>query len=143
MEAHAHVLVQATGASEQTHAAWRAVEATLNDDIMLRHGSPKTLQAYAGWMRTFRGFLLHPHPAEVTGAEAQRCVADRAVRRPVSASAPHQACNALRLLFRQVFTQALGDLSETPRAQRRQSIPTVLSRQEVERRLAEVHEPYP
>jgi hypothetical protein len=141
MEAHAHVLVQATGASEQTHAAWRAVEATLNDDIMLRHGSPKTLQAYAGWMRTFRGFLLHPHPAEVTGAEATRCVADLAVRRQVSASAPHQACHARLLLFRQVFTQALGDLSETPRAKRRTYLPPVRSRQEVERLVAEVPEP--
>jgi site-specific recombinase XerD len=141
MEAPAPVLVQAAGASEQTHAAWRAVEATLTDDIMLRHYSPKTLHAYAGWRRTFRGFLVNPNPAEVTGAEAQRGLADLAVRRQVSASAPHQAFHALRLLFRQVFTQALGDLSETPRATRRQSIPRVLSRQEVERLLAELHEP--
>jgi len=45
MEAHAPVLVQAHGASEQTNAAWRAVEAKLTDEIMLRHYSPKTLQA--------------------------------------------------------------------------------------------------
>jgi len=87
------------------------VEATLTDEIMLRHDSPKTLQAYAGWMRTFRGFLLNTHPAEVTGAEAQRCLADLAVRRQVSASVPHQAFHALRLLFRHVFTKELGDLS--------------------------------
>jgi hypothetical protein len=120
MEAHAHVLVQATGASEQTHAAWPAVEATVNDDIMRRHDSPKTLHAYAGWMRTFRGLMGNTHPAEVTGAEAQRCLADLAVRRQVSASAQHQACHARLVLFRQVFTQALGDLSETPRAKRSQ-----------------------
>jgi hypothetical protein len=45
MEAHAHVLVQAHGASEQTHAAWRAVEATVHDAIRLRHDAPKTLHA--------------------------------------------------------------------------------------------------
>ena len=45
MEEQAHVLVQANGASEQTHAAWRAVEAQLKDEIMLRHYSPKTLHA--------------------------------------------------------------------------------------------------
>jgi hypothetical protein len=56
--------------------------------------------------------------------------------------AQHQAFNALLLLFRHVFTKALGDLSETPRAKRRKSIPTVLSRQEVERLLAALHEPY-
>ena len=45
LEAQAHVLVQAHGAREQTNAAWGAVEATLTDEIMLRHYSPKTLHA--------------------------------------------------------------------------------------------------
>ena len=76
MEEHAHVLVQANGAREQTNAAWREVEAKLKDEILLRHYSPKTLQAYAGWMRKFRGFMLNTHPAEVTGAEAKRLLAD-------------------------------------------------------------------
>jgi hypothetical protein len=44
-EAGAPVLVQANRASEQTNAAWRAAEAKLKDEIMLRHYSPKTLQA--------------------------------------------------------------------------------------------------
>jgi integrase len=81
-------------------------------------------------------------PAALTGAEATRFWAARAGRRPVSAAAPHQAFNALRCLCRQVLTTALGDLSDTPRAKRRTSIPTVRSRQEAERRLAALHEPY-
>jgi integrase len=80
-------------------------------------------------------------PAALTGAEAKRLLADLAGRRPVSAAAPHQAFNALRCLFRHVLTTALGDLSDTPRATRRKSIPTVRSRQEVERLLAARHEP--
>jgi integron integrase len=143
MEEHAPVLVQADGASEQTHAAWREVDAQVTDEIMRRHYSPKTLQAYAGWMRQFRGFMVNTHPAELTGAEATRFLADLAVRRQVSAAAPNQAFNALLCLFRHVFTQELGDLSDTPRATRRQDLPTVLSRQEVEWLLAELHEPYP
>jgi hypothetical protein len=141
-EEHAHVLVQVNGASEQTNAAWREVEAKLKDEILLRHYSPKTLQAYAGWMRKFRGFMVKTHPAELTGAEAKRFLADLAVRRQVSAAAQHQAFNALLFLFRHVFTKELGDLSDTPRAKRRTYIPTVLSRQEVEWLLAELHEPY-
>jgi hypothetical protein len=58
-EAGAPVLVQANGAREQTNAAWREVEAKLKDAIMLRHYSPKTLQAYAGWLRKFRGFVAN------------------------------------------------------------------------------------
>ena len=101
----APVLVQANGASEQTNAAWREVEAKLKDEIMLRHYSPKTLQAYAGWMRKFRGFMVNTNPAELTGAEAKRFLADLAVRRQVSAAAQNQAFNALLFLFRHVFTQ--------------------------------------
>jgi integron integrase len=142
IEEPAHVLVQANGKSEQTNAAWRAVEAKLQDEIMLRHYSPKTLQAYAGWMRKFRGFMANTDPAELTGAEAKRFLADLAVRRQVSAAAQNQAFNALLFLFRHVFRQELGDLSDTPRAKRSKSIPTVLSRQEVEWLLAELKEPY-
>jgi integron integrase len=142
IEAHAHVLVQANGARDQTHAAWRELEAKLKDEIMLRHYSPKTLQAYAGWLRKFRGFMANTHPAELTGAEAKRFLADLAVRRQVSAAAQNQAFNALLFLFRHVLTKELGDLSDTPRAKRSKSIPTVLSRQEVERLLAALKEPY-
>jgi integron integrase len=142
MEAHAHVLVQANGAREETHAAWLEMEAKLKDEIMLRHYSPKTLQAYAGWMRKFRGFMANTDPAELTSAEAKRFLADLAVRKQVSAAAQNQAFNALLFLFRHVFTKEFGDLSDTPRAKRSKYIPTVLSRQEVELLLAELHEPY-
>jgi integron integrase len=142
MEEHPHVLVQANGAKAQTNAAWREVEGQLKDAILLRHYSPKTLQAYAGWMRKFRGFMVHTHPAELTGAEAKRFLVDLAVRRQVSASAQNQAFNALLFLFRHVFKKELGDLSDTPRAKRSKYIPTVLSRQEVNLLFAELHEPY-
>ncbi len=142
MEEPAHVRVQANSAREQTNAAWREVEVKLKDEIMLRHYSPKTLQAYAGWMRKFRGFMVHANPTELTGAEVKRFLADLAVRRQVSAAAQNQAFNALLFLLRHVFTQELGDRSDTPRAKRRKYIPTVLSRQEVERLVAELHEPY-
>jgi integron integrase len=142
MEAHEPVRGEAKGARDQTHAAWREMEAKLTDEVLLRHYSPKTLQAYGGWLRKFRGFMANTHPAEVTSAEAKRFMADLAVRRRVSAAAQNQAFNALLFLFRHVLTKELGDLSDTPRAKRSKSIPTVLSRQEVERLLAALKEPY-
>ncbi len=93
-------------------------------------------------MKKFRGFMVHTHPSELTGAEAKRFLADLAVRRQVSAAAQNQAFNALLFLFRHVFKQELGDLSDTARAKRSKYIPTVLSRQEVESLVAELHEPY-
>jgi hypothetical protein len=141
LEEHAHVLVQAHGAKAQTNAAWHEVEAPLKDAIRLRHESPKMRQADAGWMRKVRGFLVDTHPAEWTGAEATRFLADLAVRRQVSAAAHNQAFNALLLLVRPVFTQALGALSDTPRATRSTYLPTVRSRQEGNRLFAELNEP--
>jgi Phage integrase, N-terminal SAM-like domain len=140
-EARAPVPVQATGASAQTDASRRAEEAQLKDDIIPRYDPPQTLPADAGWLRKFRGFVAKTAPTELTGAEVKRFLADLAVRRQVSAAVPHQAFNALRLLFRQVFTRALGDRSGTPRAQRSQYIPMALSRQAVDMLLAELHEP--
>src|SRR5919106_3420525 len=142
MEDQAHALVQANAATESMNAAWEAVEGKLKDEIRLRHYSPKTLQAYAGWLRKFRRFLVNTHPAELTGADAKRFLADLAVRRQVSASAQNQAFNALLFLFRHALAKELGDLSDTPRAKRSKYIPTVLSRQEVEGLLAELKEPY-
>src|SRR5919106_1725760 len=141
-EDQAPVLVQANGAREPLNAAWEAVEGKLKDEIRLRHYSPKTLQAYAGWLRKFRRFLVNTPPAELSGADAKRFLADLAVRRQVSASAQNQAFNALLFLFRHALAKELGDLSETPRAKRSKYIPTVVSRQEVEGLLAELKEPY-
>jgi integron integrase len=141
-EVQEHFEVPAENAREQANAAWRDVEAKLKDEILLRHYSRKTLQAYAGWMRKFRGFMLNANPAQLSGLEVKQFLADLAVRRRVSASAQNQAFNALLFLFRHVLKKDLGDLSDTPRAKRSRYIPTVLSRQEVESLFAELKDPY-
>lgn len=141
-EEQAHFGIQPECVSEQANAAWRDVEAKLKNEIMLRHYSPKTLQAYAGWMRKLQGFMVNTNPVELTGAEVKRFLAYLAVKRQVSASAQNQAFNALLFLFRHVFKKDLGDLSDTPRAKRSKYIPTVLSRHEVESLVAELKEPY-
>jgi hypothetical protein len=143
-EEHVHVLVQANQArstSAQTNATWREGEATLNDDIRRRHDSPKPLHASAGWRKKFRGVMVQITPLELTGAEATRLLADLAARRQVLAAAPQPAFNALRWLFRQVFTPELGERSEMPRAKRRKYLPPGRSRQEMAWRVPEWHEP--
>jgi len=122
--------------------SWQGVAVKLKEQIMIRHYSPKTLQAYRGWMWKLHAFMGPANPEEVTGADVKRFLTDLAVRKKVSASSQNQAFNALLFLFRHVFDRELGDLSDTPRAKRKQSIPTVLSRSEVESLLAELREPY-
>jgi hypothetical protein len=121
---------------------WQEVADKLKEQIMLRHYSPKTLKAYAGWMWKLCRFLGYKLPETVTSSDIQRFLADLAVRQQVSASAQNQAFNALLFLFRHVSKRDLGDLSDTPRAKRRRSIPTVLSRSEVTSLIAELQPPY-
>jgi len=48
--------VHGDSVKERVNAGWRDMETKLKDEILLRHYSPRTLQAYAGWMRKLRGF---------------------------------------------------------------------------------------
>lgn len=99
---------------EQVNAGWRDVETKLKDEILLRHYSPRTLQAYAGWMKKLRGFMLNKNPLELTGADVKSFLTYLAVKKQVSASAQNQAFNALLFLFRHVLKKELGDLADTP-----------------------------
>jgi integron integrase len=121
---------------------WQEVADKLKEQIMLRHYSPKTLKAYSTWMWKLCRFLNHQSPSEVTSQDVQRFLADLAVREQVSASAQNQAFNALLFLFRHVLERELGDLSDTPRAKRRRTIPTVLSRSEVTSLIEQLQPPY-
>lgn len=134
--------MHADSVRERVNAGWRDVETKLKDEILLRHYSPRTLQAYAGWMRKLRGFMLNKNSLELTGADVKSFLTDLAVKKQVSASAQNQAFNALLFLFRHVLKKELGDLSDTPRAKQSRHIPTVLSKHEVDALFAELKEPY-
>lgn len=121
---------------------WQEVADKLKAQIMLRHYSPRTLKAYSTWMWKLCWFLDNQLPSEVTSQDVQRFLTDLAVRQQVSASAQNQAFNALLFLFRHVFERELGNLADTPRAIRRQSIPTVLSRSEVASLIEQLQPPY-
>ena len=66
--------------------------------IRLRHYSPRTEEAYVGWIRRFIIFRGKRHPAEMGEAEANAFLTDLAVARKVSASTQTQALCALLFL---------------------------------------------
>lgn len=99
---------------------WQEVADKLKEQIMLAITHPRLCwrslpsgKAYSVWMWKLCRFLNHQSPSEVTSRDAQRFLADLAVREQVSASAPNQAFNALLFLFRHVLERELGDLSDT------------------------------
>lgn len=65
-----------------------------------------------------------------------------AVEKQVSASSQNQAFNALLFLFRHVLEKEFGRVEGVVRAKRRPYIPVVLSREEVDRVIQHLDDPY-
>ena len=65
-----------------------------------------------------------------------------AVKKEVSVSSQNQAFNALLFFFRHVLKNEFGDMKDIPRAKRRQYIPAVLTRDEIDSIIASLSNPY-
>jgi hypothetical protein len=63
--------------------------------IRLRHYSPRTEEAYVGWIRRFVIFQQKRHPAEMGDIEVRQFLTHLAEKLEVSAATQNQALNAL------------------------------------------------
>lgn len=104
--------------------------------LRLKHYSLRTEQAYVGWIRRFILFSDRRHPRAMGGPEIEAFLSSLAVRGQVAASTQNQALSALLFLYREVLVVELPWLDGVVRAKRPQRVPTVLSREEVQRLLA-------
>ena len=110
----------------------------LRTEIRLRHYSPRTGEAYAGWTRRYVLFHGKRHPAEMGEAEIGRFLTHLAEELGVSAATQNQALNALVFLYRQVLRLPVGDLAPFVRAKRPKNLPIVLTKSEVRALLQEM-----
>jgi len=67
-----------------------------------RHPSPKTEEAYIGWIKRFIFFHGKRHPVEMSKAEIGQFLSSLACDFHVAASTQNQALNALLFLYHQV-----------------------------------------
>ena len=104
--------------------------------VRLRHLSPRTEKAYAGWIRRFLHFHANRHPATMGEAEVTLFLSWLAAERDVAASTQNQALAALLFLYRHVLGTELPWLDQVVRARRPARLPVVLSRDEVRDVLA-------
>ncbi|NBR87868.1 MAG: integron integrase [Verrucomicrobia bacterium] len=121
-------------------------KARLRDQIhevcRFKHLSPRTEEAYWGWLRRF--LLFHKqgeqwrHPRELGGPEVQRFLSHLATERQVAASTQNQALNALVFVYQEVLGQSFELGGEFERARRPRRLPVVLTRDEVRRLLAHI-----
>ncbi|HWA99036.1 MAG TPA: integron integrase [Pirellulales bacterium] len=103
----------------------------------VRHFSRRTEAAYIRWIIQYIRFHGTRHPRELPPAAIEGFLTYLAVERHVAASTQNQALAALLFLYQQVLRIELPNLA-TIRAVRSRRMPTVLSRSEVTRLLAEL-----
>ncbi|HEX5830471.1 MAG TPA: integron integrase [Gemmatimonadaceae bacterium] len=104
--------------------------------LRTRHYSPRTEEAYVGWVRRFVVFHGRRHPRELGMEEVRRFLTALAVEGEVAASTQNQALGALTFLYRDVLGTPLGPVEGVLRAKRPIRLPVVLTRTEVRQVLA-------
>jgi integron integrase len=126
---------------ESSEKNWVFVYKQLENEIKLRHYSPKTLKAYRTWTRQFQGYTKSKEYQALCQQDVIGFLTWLAVERNVSASSQNQAFNALLFLFKQVLKKDFGEIKGVTRAKRKPYIPVVLSRDEIDLILDHLDEP--
>jgi integron integrase len=102
----------------------------LQQELRLRHYSPRTEEAYLGWVRRYVRFHNGQHPRDLGPDAISTFLTHLAVEGKVSASTQTQALAALLFLY-DVLGAPVGWLGSLTRAKRPERLPVVLSRGEV------------
>jgi integron integrase len=104
--------------------------------IRVRHFSPRTEEAYAGWVRRYIVFHGKRHPDEMGESEIRDFLSFLAVQQKVAASTQNQALAALLFLYREVLRRPMDSVDVGIRAKRPERLPVVLTRDEIRQILA-------
>ena len=107
--------------------------------MRVKHLSPRTEEAYLGWMRRYHEFHGRKDPATLGAAHVTAFLSALATQRKVAASTQNQALAALLFLYREVLGVELPWLDDVVRARGPERLPVVLSRGEVRAVLSEMH----
>jgi integron integrase len=99
--------------------------------LRAEHYSPRTEEAYVGWIRRFILFHGKRHPSHLGQEEVTRFLTSLAVHHKVASSTQNQALSALLFLYGTVLRRDLAWLEGFVRARGPRRLPTVLARDEV------------
>jgi integron integrase len=100
--------------------------------VRARRYSPRTEEAYIGWVRRYVQYHGLRHPEEMGTPEVDRFLTHLAVDRSASAATQGQARAALQFLYREVLRRPLDRSGqEVVRGKTPRRLPTVMSRTEV------------
>lgn len=109
----------------------------VREKIRVKHYSIKTEQSYVGWVKQYIFFHNKKHPIDMGKKEIEEFLTYLAVERKVSPGTQNQAFSALLFLYTQVLGIDLKNSNiQALRAQERKHIPVVLTKDEVQKVLA-------
>jgi len=103
----------------------------VRDELKRRRYSPRTEEAYIGWIRRFVQFHRYRHPSEMGEAEVKSYLSSLATHRMVAAATQNQAMAALLFLYVDVLGVKLAWLDDVVRAKKPKRLPVVMTRAEV------------
>ena len=111
-------------------------------EIRVRHYSIRTEEAYITWIKRFLAFHGLADPRTMNAAHIKEYLEFLAAKRQVSSSTQNQALNAIVFMFTQALKLEPGDFSDFTRAKKPALVPTVLTRDEIERLLNNLKPPF-
>ena len=127
---------------QQEGASWIREYSLLENEIRIRHYSPRTLRTYKGWLRKFQTFTRSKAPELLSSNDVKEYLTFLAVKRKVASTTQNQAFNSLLFFYRHVLDKEFGKIDGVVRAKRKPYIPVVLSREEIESILTFLEPPY-
>jgi len=110
----------------------------VHDKLRTLHYSPRTEDAYVGWIRHYIFFHGKRHPKDLGAGEVEAFLTYLATQRGVSASTQNQALCALLFLYKQVLGVEVGWVDGVTRAKKPERVPVVMTREEVGRVLGQM-----
>jgi integron integrase len=113
---------------------------TLRAAIRLRHFSPRTEEAYVGWVVRFVRYHGLTPPADLAERDVLAFLTHLAVERRVAPSTLAQALAAISFLYREILRTPLTGLVQIPQIKGPQRLPVVLTPAEVQRVLGQLRD---
>ncbi len=102
----------------------------VSDAIRIKHYSLRTEKTYIEWIRRYILFHQKRHPKDMGAEEVHAFIKYLATQRTVSTSTQNQALSAVLFLYRHVLQKEIDLPSDTIRAEKSKTLPTVLTHQE-------------
>ena len=111
----------------------------VRDKIRVKHYSMSTERTYTHWIKHYIFFHNKKHPIEMGKVEIEQFLTFLAVQKKVSPTTQNQAFSAILFLYKEVLGIDMSSWNiQALRAQERKHIPQVLTREEVQKVIAEL-----